>query len=930
VDHDKVGTLHSICYHALGRPEIAELKTEEFNKEYPHFALTGDGTKGVEDPHGKDVINQTFKGDDLMRKVQNFRARMIDRKLWTSDARVFWNAWSAWKKECGYLDFTDLIEHGIEDLDSAPGSPAVGIFDECLDGDSKIAFEDDQQISIRDIVEKKISGNVWSMNLKTKQLELKKITGWHKVPLNSRAMCKIGSLKLTSDHPVYTKEHGYISFDQSKVLGCNQDLSVLQLAYENLRPKRKTHEHRTINHSRVASWRRRNFVECREEWKCTGKIRSGICTTQIPKMEIRTSEAMGFNSADRTCCNGIWGICLSIFNKITSCFHDNLSLAISNAKEKWETNYSRVVGIPRRFGSGCLVYGRWFERKIFCDPFNICVATIRLKISGCQFESTGYGLQNLYGNERTNNSFFFKGGAKSFQDHQAIHAPAFQLQTKSDKKTENEKGKFGGVIAPNERVRDLWNRVCSVQIKNSLQRILSKKNDAPISKGFSRTHHSSRRSDNGGVRNLWEEIFEKTKKMFRQFSKAANMFSPMHCKVIVGNSEESFVYCIDVEDNNNFFAENILVHNCQDFSRQQMTLVRKWSEKMEYILIGGDDDQCIFSFAGATPDAFLDPPIPDKQKQILTQSYRVPRAVHRVAEKWIRQIKNREQKDYLPRDFEGEAKLIQGSANDPHLFIKEVERWVTEEDESVMILASCSYMLSKTIALLRERGLPFHNPYRKINGAWNPLQKRRGAKMTADRLTAFANPTLGFPPVWSMSDIDLFIGHMRSKGAIVRGAKNLPKEYMERDVEMPDTICNVYREMLRTIFEPDIADEMMLQLEQGPDAGWYIERVLPTKRKPYKYPMAVLKNHGMDGIVERPKITVGTGHSVKGGQADNVIIMPDLSVAGDREWGRPGVGRDSIVRLMYVMMTRARNKVRILKPAGSLSVDLRLVNGMLR
>ena len=40
----------------------------------------------------------------------------------------------------------------------------------------------------------------------------------------------------------------------------------------------------------------------------------------------------------------------------------------------------------------------------------------------------------------------------------------------------------------------------------------------------------------------------------------------------------------------------------------------------------------------------------------------------------------------------------------------------------MMFLAACSYMLHPVVAALRKRGIPFHNPYRKSNGFWNPLR----------------------------------------------------------------------------------------------------------------------------------------------------------------------------------------------------------------
>jgi superfamily I DNA/RNA helicase len=69
---------------------------------------------------------------------------------------------------------------------------------------------------------------------------------------------------------------------------------------------------------------------------------------------------------------------------------------------------------------------------------------------------------------------------------------------------------------------------------------------------------------------------------------------------------------------------------------------------------------------------------------------------------------------------------------------------------------------------------------------------------------------------------------------------------------------------------------------------------------------------GLSSIQETPSIIVGTIHSVKGGQADNVMLMPDLSLAGKEGWlNNP----DPVIRQMYVGMTRARKRLILVRPA---------------
>jgi superfamily I DNA/RNA helicase len=72
------------------------------------------------------------------------------------------------------------------------------------------------------------------------------------------------------------------------------------------------------------------------------------------------------------------------------------------------------------------------------------------------------------------------------------------------------------------------------------------------------------------------------------------------------------------------------------------------------------------------------------------------------------------------------------------------------------------------------------------------------------------------------------------------------------------------------------------------------------------YPMQVYARGGREALDKDPRIVVGTIHSVKGGEADVVYLFPDLSIAGGREWGVVGRGRESVRRLFYVGATRAR------------------------
>lgn len=57
---------------------------------------------------------------------------------------------------------------------------------------------------------------------------------------------------------------------------------------------------------------------------------------------------------------------------------------------------------------------------------------------------------------------------------------------------------------------------------------------------------------------------------------------------------------------------------------------------------------------------------------------------------------------------------------------------------------------------------------------------------------------------------------------------------------------------------------------------WWLDRLLPRKRKQADYPTRVALRRGLNALTDTPQIIVGTGHSVKGGEADIVFMFPDL------------------------------------------------------
>ena len=302
----------------------------------------------------------------------------------------------------------------------------------------------------------------------------------------------------------------------------------------------------------------------------------------------------------------------------------------------------------------------------------------------------------------------------------------------------------------------------------------------------------------------------------------------------------------------------LIIDEAQDLSRLQWRLVEALIERAGKTYIAGDDQQAVYTWAGADVDSFLSHP---GETIILSQSWRVPKRVHELASQIGGRIRKKQDKAWNPRDCEGEVQYY----SDWHNVDISQGEW--------LVLASANHMLSGMYDWIKGQGLLF---------------ERHGQRSIPDEvLTA----VLGWETLRKGQQVPFSVVKTIYKyldpSFILRGHKGLRTADHDALYAMSD-----------------LRERYGLQTE----ALWHevLTKISEDRRR---YIISLLRR-GVKLSGKAP-IRLSTIHGAKGGEADNVLLISDLTTKFSLDYERDS---DSVNRLLYVGVTRARQSLHIVMP----------------
>lgn len=342
----------------------------------------------------------------------------------------------------------------------------------------------------------------------------------------------------------------------------------------------------------------------------------------------------------------------------------------------------------------------------------------------------------------------------------------------------------------------------------------------------------------------------------------------------------------------------LLVDEAQDLSRLELQVIRATSRRMRTTVLVGDPAQCLFSFRGADPLALGQVPVTGQR--LLDTSWRCGQTIIDRARALLQLRQPALDVDYHAQPgHEGAVRRTRASAHDPAATIHEIR----QSQGTVMVVATCAHLLNPLCAELKRVGIPFHNPYRPTEPAWNPMRHANPLKA----LVAMDHATYGDQVRdWTWADLQTWTEPL-TQGALDRGARDLIRYRNTKDQFGVSSANQVVpMDTIAELVPGGLGHPIFTATTRG-IVDWWADHL--SRPKSTLLPLKVWRTNPA-ALLQTPKVIVGTAHSVKGGEADTTIVLPDTSRAA---WWTGD--RGAVARTAYVAMTRARHQLLLGTPA---------------
>lgn len=312
----------------------------------------------------------------------------------------------------------------------------------------------------------------------------------------------------------------------------------------------------------------------------------------------------------------------------------------------------------------------------------------------------------------------------------------------------------------------------------------------------------------------------------------------------------------------------LVVDECADLSALQWQVVWLLAAGVRRMVVAGDDDQCIYRWAGADVEAFVDLA---GQSRVLGQSYRVPRAVQRLAGEIVAGVARRRAKAWSPRSAEGS--IHRAHAPDE-------ADWSGEWGgtmQPVLVLARNVYVLRDQVAPALRRAGVLHE--------WG--DRPALARETAEAIVAWEHLRAGGTTDGATA---------RRIYALMTGGRGYAQGHRE--------LAGVGDEDLVTL-------ELLAERHGLLTRGLWREAL--DRLSADDVALVVAARQRGEHLLGRPRVRLSTIHAAKGGEARHVVLMREMAPRTYEEMLHSLAGEEDERRCWYVGVTRAMERLTVVE-----------------
>jgi DNA helicase-2/ATP-dependent DNA helicase PcrA len=309
----------------------------------------------------------------------------------------------------------------------------------------------------------------------------------------------------------------------------------------------------------------------------------------------------------------------------------------------------------------------------------------------------------------------------------------------------------------------------------------------------------------------------------------------------------------------------LMVDEAQDLTPLQWDLISKLAVETKIVYLAGDDDQAIYEWNGADVDFFIH--FPGKNK-ILKQSRRIPKAIHSFSNLLMAPAKGyRVEKEFMPKKEEGTVNTY-----------PDIKKIKFNNDQSYMVLTRIRDVKSEVEKDLKDMGLYFQD-----------VQGVRSFKIEQWQAIKSWNKVI-------------------SGGSITREEACIMYHYLQ-NIDHGFRSADSSKWSFAHENQPFNYDELQLRCGLREDKDTWIKSFkIRFSNKEKEYFIKALNNKF--DLDQKSNIIVDTMHAVKGGEADNVVLLSKANWPSHYE-RKNILDKVKECRVWYVGATRAKQNLHL-------------------